>query len=353
MKHRAFPGSGPEIEARYQRAGQWILATIFARDNALAWCKANGVRITRAADETINSSGGFLVPNELARAILDIRDYYGAFRRRARVVTMASDATHVPRHTGGPTAFFTAQNNTVSAGTLSLDTVALSTKKIGTLVQLSSELEEDSIDEIVDFVANQVAWAFAAKEDDCAFNGDGTSTYGVMTGICTWALDGNHGKAKVTAASSHNTFLTLDTTDLGSLVSAIEAAAVPRAAWFCSQTAFAQTFCRLSSGAGGGYLDTRDVDGIPTPHYLGFPVVLTQKLPLISTTLSGKVMMAFGDMYSGAVLGQRRAITIARSPERYLDSDQIAILGTERFDIAIHSMGDNTNVGMLAALVAP
>ena len=80
-------------------------------------------------------------------------------------------------------------------------------------------------------------------------------------------------------------------------------------------------------------------------------MVLTQKLPLISTTLSGKAMMVFGDMYAGAALGQRRSITLARSDDRYMDQDQIAVLGTERFHANVHDMGDNTNFGSLAALV--
>ena len=90
-----------------------------------------------------------------------------------------------------------------------------------------------------------------------------------------------------------------------------------------------------------------------TPFYLGFPVILTQKLPLSSSSLTGKMMLAFGDMYAGAVLGQRRGITLARSADRYLDQDQIAVLGTERFHTVVHDLGDNSNFGSLAALVAP
>jgi HK97 family phage major capsid protein len=172
-----------------------------------------------------------------------------------------------------------------------------------------------------------------------------------MYGIGAIVLDGNHSKAKVTAATNHNTFLTLDSTDLANLLSAVRASAIPNAGWYCSQTCFAQTFCRLAGGT--GYLPMAMADGILTPHYLGFPVILTQKLPLISSTLTGKTMLAFGDMYAGGALGQRRGLTLARSSHRYLDQDQIAVLGTERFHSVIHDIGDNTNFGSLAALVAP
>lgn len=351
MKRRAFPGYGSEVEARYQRASQWLLATIYQQDKAAAWCKANGVTIVKAEGEGINPAGGFLVPQELSQAILDARDVYGAFRRRARIIPMARDTTTVARHPGGTAAFFLGENAAAQESTANPDAITLTAKKIGTLIRISNELEEDAAIDVVDYVANEIGFAFAAQEDDCAFNGDGTSAYGRMRGIGTIVLDGNHNKAKVVAAVAHNTFLTLDSTDLANLMGAVQASGIANAAWYCSQTCFAQTFCRLAGGT--GYLPMSLADGVMTPHYLGFPVILTQKLPLISTTLTGKTMLAFGDMNLGGVLGQRRSITLARTAERYFDQDEIAVLGTQRFHVNIHDMGDNTNFGAIAALVAP
>lgn len=347
MRHRAFPGRGPEVDAQYHRAGQWLRAALFQDEPAAAWCKANGLGIRKAAGEGIGSSGGWLVPSDLAKAILDIRDHYGAFRRRALVWPMASDTTSVVRRTDGSTAYFIGENAAATSSTATADVAQLTAKKVGVLINLSSEIEEDASSDMVDYVANEIAYAFSVTEDDCAFNGDGTSTYGTMRGIGSIVLDGFHAKAKVTAVN--NTFLTLTSTDLANLVNAVRAAAIPNAAWYCSQTCFSQTFIRLAGGT--GYLPMALSDGIMTPHYLGFPVVLTQKLPLVSTTLSGKVMLAFGDMYAGGILGQRRAITLARSSDRYMDVDQIAILGTQRFHTVIHDLGDSTNFGSLAALV--
>lgn len=347
MRHRAFPGSGPEVRAQYQRAGQWILSAIYQNEKATEWCRMNGVALTRAAGETIGSSGGFLVQTDLANAILDIRDMYGAFRRRARIVPMASDSTVFGRRTGGTTASFLNESGTSSATTANLDSVGLTARKIGSLVLLSSELEDDAVVDMVDSIANEIGIAFAIKEDDVAFNGDGTSTYGHMRGIGPLALDGNHAKAKVTASVA--LFSTLTAADLANLMGAVRASAIPNAAWFCSQTCFATTMCRLTGSS--GYLETRVVDRVSTPFYQGFPVILTQKLPLVTTSLSGQVMLAFGDMYAAAALGQRRGITVTRSEDRYLDIDQIAVLGTERFTINVHDMGDNTNYGSVAALV--
>jgi HK97 family phage major capsid protein len=350
LKHRAFPGRGPEVEARYERAAQWLQASIFGNELAAEWCRNNGIPLRKAAAEGIGTAGGFLVPVELARAILDLRDLYGAFRRRARIWPMGSDHTEAPRHTGGSIAVgFIGEGAAAAETQATIDQVGLTARKLGALIRISTELEEDSAPAIVDLIANEAAFALAAKEDDCAFNGDGSSSFGRMYGLGQLVLDGAHAKAKVTAAAGHNTFLTLDSTDLSSLLAAVRASAIPNAAWFCSQTCLSQTFIRLAGGT--GYLPMAESDGILTPHYLGFPVILTQKLPLVSTSLAGKVMLGFGDMYAAGLLGQRRGLTLARSADRYLDQDQVAILATERFHAVLHDLGDNSNTGSMAALV--
>jgi HK97 family phage major capsid protein len=346
---RAFPGYGPDVDAKYQRSAQWLLATIYGQEKAREWCKANGVAIAKATGEGIGSAGGFIVPTDLANAILDVRDSFGAFRRRARLVPMSSDTMHVGRHPGGTNAFFTGENAAATESTANPDGIALTAKKIGTLIRISSELEEDAVVDIVDYVASEIGLAFAAKEDDCAFNGDGTSAYGRMRGVGTIVLDGAHAKAKVTAGFG-NTYLTIDFTDLSNLMASVQASSIPNAAWFCSQTCFAQALCRL---AGAAHLPMAMVDGVLTPYFLGFPVILTQKMPLGTGSLSGQAMIVFGDMYLAGVLGQRRGITLARSGERYLDQDEIAVLGTERFHAVVHDLGDNSNFGAVAALVAP
>jgi HK97 family phage major capsid protein len=243
-----------------------------------------------------------------------------------------------------------AENASAQTTTPGLDAINLTAKKLGALITLSSELSEDSMVEMVDYFANEMAWALAAKEDDCAFNGDGTAQYGGIKGICPMALDGAHNVAKITAAAGHNTFATLDATDLGSLMAGVRASAYPRAAWFVSSLGFALTFGRIAA-ATGGLLTPGMADGIETQYYNGFPVILSQQLPQIATTLSGKGMLAFGDMYAAGVLGQRRRLTIKRSDERYFENDQIGILCTQIFAAVIHDMGDNTTAGSMAVLV--
>lgn len=346
---RSFTGKTAEEDA--YRTGMFIRATMFERPDAAEWCKANGVPITRAASEGVNSAGGVLVPEEMMNAIIVLRETFGIFRQQCRVVPMGRDTLNWPRRTGGLTAYFTAENTAPTESQLTFDNVQLVAKKLAVLTRLSTELEEDAIIAIAEFIVGEVAYAMASKEDDCGFNGDGTSTYGGMRGLTNLAVDGNHNAGKYTAAGGHNTFGTLDATDITGLMGLLPYYALANAKFYISQTGFATTFERLIATAGGNSINT--LDGSIVYRYLGFPIVISQKLPTSTASLTTKAMLFFGDLAMAAAMGERRGVTIKRSDQRYFDQDQIGILGTERFDINVHDLGDSTNAGPIVSLVAP
>src|SRR5579859_6350005 len=61
-------------------AGKWFQAALFNNAEALEWCKWNGVAIQKVEGVGINSTGGFLVPEELMANIIILREEYGVFR---------------------------------------------------------------------------------------------------------------------------------------------------------------------------------------------------------------------------------------------------------------------------------
>jgi HK97 family phage major capsid protein len=123
-----------------------------------------------------------LVPEEMMNEIIVLRETYGVFRKECRVVPMGRDTLNWPRRTGGLTAYFMARRRRITESSASFDNVNLTAKKLGALTKLSTEIAEDAVINIADYIVDEIAYAFASKEDDCGFNGDGTSTYGGMTG---------------------------------------------------------------------------------------------------------------------------------------------------------------------------
>src|SRR5262245_18882714 len=83
--------SGPFARQRAALAGYFIAATIFKDSDAKRRCDEYGIDHSfHALKETGNDTGGFLVPEELEDAVIDLRDQYGAFAQNANVVSMGS-----------------------------------------------------------------------------------------------------------------------------------------------------------------------------------------------------------------------------------------------------------------------
>jgi len=340
---RAF--TGPRAEERAAKVGHWF-KSLAGNIESREWCLSNGVALRKAANEGTNIAGGFLAPVDFDAAIINIRETVGAFRQGAEVRPSRSDSQVRPRRTGGLTANFTTEGAAITESSFQLDAVGTTQRKMAILARASTELFEDSASDLGEFLTNEVAYAFASLEDDCGFNGDGTSTYSGISGLSA-ELTGT--KSSVAAASGHNTFLTLDSTDIANVMAGIIAAAIPGSAWYTSSVGYAQTFCRLAA-ISGGLTATKRPDGTIDASYLGFPVRFSLKLPNISTSLATKPMLFFGNLAMSSVLVERQQQTIvAMSEQRALDADQILIRGTQRLDIVNHMGG--VDPGAVAMLV--
>jgi HK97 family phage major capsid protein len=345
MSNRQVP-TGAASEIKHERIGHFFKA-LAGRDASREWCIRHGVPLVKAAAEFPDQAGGFLTPQDFDAAIISVREKVGAFRQGAQVRPTTSDGSIRPRWVGGVTATFVNEGQSIPQSQFLLDAVGSSQKKMAVLVAASSELFEDSASDLGAFLASEIGYAFAAAEDDFGFNGDGTSTYRGIRGLGTM-LTGT--KGAVAAAAGHNTFLTIDQVDLGSLMAQVMGAAITGASWYCSPLAYGQTFCRLSVLT-GGLVATQRPDRSINASYLGFPIRFSAKLPDTTASLAGKPMLYFGNLEASSLIVERRQMVVAISEQHNLDTDQFLIRGTERIDIVNHSCGDSANRGPVAMLV--
>ena len=349
---RAF--KGPMAEANAYKSGRWLLSmdqmAKFAPElsaRSRQWCRDHGVEM-RVQTEGVNTSGGYVVPDEMERSIIDLRETYGTARQQARVLPMSSDHMIIPRRTGGITAYFVGETTEITASDKSWNQVELTAKKLGALTRMSTDLSEDAIINIADDLAQEMAYAFAAKEDACAIDGDGTATYGGMTGIRTKMNDGVHVGSYVDAAAAGDNWSEIDGSDLTNVMGALPAYARRGAKWHCSPVARVAVFDRLIAAAGGATM--REIESGANPRYMGYPIIEWAAMPTdySAAALNDKIMLFFGDYTLSTTLGSRRGITIKVSDQRYLEYDQIGIQATERFCIVNHDVG-----GLAAATRGP
>lgn len=346
---RAFTGDNAKRDA--YESGQFILATVFGNPAAQEWCVHQGMD-ARDLATNVNAKGGYLVPDQFERAVINLRLDYGVFRREARVLPMSSDHVVIPRRTGGLTVYFPGEGGDATAQDMAWDQVGLTAKKAATLTYLSTEVAEDAVIDLADTLAEEAAYAFAEKEDRCGFLGDGTATYAGIVGTNVKIIDGTHEAGSVEIAAAHDLFTEIDIADAMATMGALPDYARANAKWYCSNVFKATVLDRLKVAAGGATpAQMAAGDGV-NYTFLGFPVVISNCFPASATTdYTDLVMALFGDLRQAAMLGDRRGVTLKVDSSLRLVQDQLAVMATERFDINIHSLGDNTNCGPIVAMV--
>lgn len=267
----------------------------------------NDFGFTRAQIESDDAAGGVTVPDELSREIIRLVDSYGVFRRNARPWRMGSAKTIIPTRTTGLTVYAPGEAASITESTARFGKVELEARKWATLTAISSELEEDSLLDVGAYLAEEIALAFAEKEDRCAFLGDGTSTYfgikGIVPAITT--LDGTVANIASVVVGSGNQWSELTLLDHMNVIGRAKLRSWRNAKWYCSPTYWATTMCRLAlAQLGATTADALAGTQAFAPRFLGFPVEFVNVMPTLEA--NSQVPCLFGDVRQGAILGTRR-----------------------------------------------
>ena len=101
--------------------------------------------ILKALNETTEASGGFTVPDVLAREVLAYIQASAVTIPDMQKVTMTSDTLLLPKLTSGNTARWVSENTTITGSDAGFGRTTLSAVKVAALSTISSELLEDSI----------------------------------------------------------------------------------------------------------------------------------------------------------------------------------------------------------------
>lgn len=137
--------------------------------------------------EGTDGLGGVTIPEPLEAALIRLVEQFGIFRQYAGRKAMSAPTDTVPRRLGGLQVFYPDEATALTASDLRLDKVTLTAKKYACLSELSTELNEDSVLEMISLLVLEMA---AAKAEDVnGFLGDGTATYASTTGLAKAIAD--------------------------------------------------------------------------------------------------------------------------------------------------------------------
>jgi HK97 family phage major capsid protein len=329
------------------KVGMWLRAKS-GDTHAKRWCADHGVE-ARALGGASGSGANF-VPDVLSSTVLRLVDEYSAFAANATSLAMPSDVVLFPKRTGGTTGYWISENSAITASDPSASQVSVTAKKVGGAVVLSSELLQDSIVSIADWIAAELALTISNSVEEAAWSGN-PSNAPAVAGLVTTYTGGLLAASAATYAASLVTAAgdTPDEVTKANLLAMM--ARVPQhsragAKWFCSPFFFAACMQNLDLAQGGSVGLSQGMG----PTFLGSPVVLTDRLPSGADS-TGAIMALYGNMANSSYYGIRQAIEIASSDQVNFLSDQTVIRAVARVAITHANLGTDTVAGPMIGLV--
>jgi HK97 family phage major capsid protein len=266
---------------------------------------------------------------------------------------MNSDTLLIARRTGGLSARPIGENAAPTTSDVTFDNVQLVAKIWGVDNRVPMSLIEDSVINLADAMAVEVAQAYAEAFDNSGFIGTGSgSLYHGTVGVAVAINDGTHSASVVTADTGNNTFgggtSGLDLSDYTNVVARLPLYARRNAKWYISPAGYGSSMLRLMMAASGN--NQADVAGGANLSFLGFPVVLVHPLESRLTGSANQIACLFGDLSQACTMGTRREISVKTDASRFVEFDQLLTFATARVAMVAHDLGDTSKAGPLVAL---
>ena len=336
-----FPGTKDEADYKAYAFGQWVRGTVLGNAKAAKWCNEHGVK---SQTEGTNSEGGFTVPEIVSSSLIWLRNEYGVARRFSRVYPMTSDVLNVPNASTSTTTYYPGEATAITASDIVFSQVALTAKKLAILTIVSKELNEDTVIDFGATLAQDFAYGLALAEDAAAFQGDGTSTYGSITGIMPRikALSGTFtsiASMVVGAAGSGTALSSLTLANWQSMVAKLQPYATnPR--WYMNKSVFYNGVAdKLIALGGNAIMDIQNAYGAE-PTLFGIPISFVQNMP--SAPAANRDIAVLGDLSKGVAFGDRRGVSVEVSDQVKFIEDALTFKATERYAFNVFDVGNVT-----------
>ena len=274
---------------------------------------SNIVNALQVGSET---EGGYLVPDEFERTLVDKLQDENFFRRIATVIHSSSGDRKIPVVASKGSAAWIDEEGSYGESDDSFGQTSLGAYKLGTLIKVSEELLNDSAFDLEKYIAKEFGRRLGAKEEEAFFTGNGS---GKPTGI----LNATGGaEVGVTAASA--TAITAD--EILDLYFSLRVPYRKNAVWILNDSTI-NAIRKLKDSTGQYLWEPSLVAGVPN-KILGCEVITS---PFMPTIAAGAKTVAFGD-FSYYWIADRQGRTFKRLNELYAATGQVGFIGNQRVD---------------------
>jgi HK97 family phage major capsid protein len=262
------------------------------------------------------SEGGYLVPDEFERTLIQTLEEENIFRKLAKIIQTSSGDRKIPIVVTKGTASWLDEGEDYDEDDVVFGQASIGAYKLGTMIKVSEELLNDSVFNIEEFISTEFARRIGAKEEEAFLVGDGE---GKPTGI--FAATGG---AQVGATAAANNAITAD--EVIDLVYSLKSP-YRKNAVFILNDATVKVLRKLKDGQ-GQYLWQPSLTAGTPDTLLNRPVYTSAYAPTIA---AGAKTIAFGD-FKYYWIADRQGRSFKRLNELYATTGQVGFLGSQRVD---------------------
>ena len=272
--------------------------------------------IRNALQVGTDTEGGYLVPDEFERTLIEALTEENIFRGLAKVITTSSGDRKIPVVASKGTAAWIDEEGTITDTDDSFNQVSIGAYKLATMIKVSEELLNDSVFNLEAYIAKEFGRRIGNKEEEAFFTGDGS---GKPTGLLAATGGAQLG---VTAASA--TAITVD--EVLDLFYALKAPYRKKAVFIMNDSTV-KAIRKLKDGQ-GQYLWQPSLQAGTPDTILNRPIYTSAYLPTIASAAKSII---FGDLGYYWV-ADRQGRVFKRLNELYAVTGQVGFVATQRVD---------------------
>ena len=278
--------------------------------------RGNIVEVRNSLTVGEDTEGGYLVPDEFERTLVEALEEENIFRKLARTIKTSSGDRKIPVVASKGSANWIDEEGLYPEADDTFGQVTIGAYKVGTMIRVSEELMNDSVFDLQGYITREFARRIGAKEEEAFFTGNGS---GKPLGILA-----NSGGADVGVLSDSATAITAD--ELIDLFYSLKSPYRKNAVWMLNDATIKAI--RKLKDANGQYLWQPSLVAGTPDTLLGRPVKTSAYMPSIG---AGAKSVAFGD-FGYYWIADRQGRSFKRLNELYAANGQIGFLGSQRVD---------------------
>ena len=314
-KPTSKPLTGKPMKADGDKAVKTGRASDEYKKALLQAMRTNFRQISNVLQEGIDPQGGYLVPDEYDKRLIDILTEENVMRTLGTNITTSGEHK-INIAATKPAAAWIEEGGTLTFGDATFDQIILDAHKLHVAIKVTEELLYDNAFNLENYILTQFGKALSNAEEDAFINGTGV---GQPLGILA-----ETGGAQVGVTTASSTKITAD--EIINLVYSLKRPYRKNAVFLANDVCVAEL--RKLKDNNGQYLWQPSLQAGEPDRVLGYKVYTSPYFPV--PTASGTAV-AFGD-FSYYNIGDRGTRSFAELKELFAGNGMIGFVAKERVD---------------------